>query len=348
MTGPVGYYRHPSIHGDGVVFVSEDDVWAVPSTGGSARRITSNSGSAMLSRLSPDGSTVAFSSRDEGPLEAHVVDSAGGEVRRLTWFGGMTTVVGWTPDGSSVLVSSDHQQPFPSLMSLWSVPLDGGPPTALPFGPARSIAYAPSGRGVVIGRNTTDPARWKRYRGGTAGQLWVDRHGQGDFVKLIELDGSVAVPMWIGSRIFFISDHEGHGNIYSCTPTGRNLQRHTDHSDFYARYPSTDGVAIVYHAGADLWRLDVDATHPERLDVTLSSSRPNRSRKFEPATRHLESIDLHPLGQSLAATARGGVYTMDLWEGAPRGLSPGIRHSRSPCHVAARRGETRSHIRRQY
>ena len=266
---------------------------------------------------------MAFSSRDEGPLEAHVVDSDGGEVRRLTWFGGMTTVVGWTPDGSSVLVSSDHQQPFPSLMSLWSVPLDGGPPTALPFGPARSIAYAPSGRGVVIGRNTTDPARWKRYRGGTAGQLWVDRHGQGDFVKLIELDGSVAVPMWIGSRIFFISDHEGHGNIYSCTPTGRNLQRHTDHSDFYARYPSTDGVAIVYHAGADLWRLDVDAKHPERLDVTLSSSRPNRSRKFEPATRHLESIDLHPLGQSLAATARGGVYTMDLWEGAPRGLSPG-------------------------
>ena len=53
MTGPVGYYRHPSIHGDGVVFVSEDDIWAVPSTGGSARRITSNSGSAMLSRLSP-------------------------------------------------------------------------------------------------------------------------------------------------------------------------------------------------------------------------------------------------------------------------------------------------------
>jgi len=31
---------------------------------------------------------------------------------------------------------------------------------------------------------------------------------------------------WIGARIYFLSDHEGVANIYSCTPTGKGLKRH--------------------------------------------------------------------------------------------------------------------------
>ncbi len=37
-----GYYLLPTISGDTVVFVSEDDLWSVPAQGGIARRLTSN------------------------------------------------------------------------------------------------------------------------------------------------------------------------------------------------------------------------------------------------------------------------------------------------------------------
>lgn len=313
--GELGYYLHPSISGDTIVFVAEDDLWSVGVDGGRAHRLTANPGLVAYPRFSPDGSTIAFSSRDEGHLEAHIMSSAGGPARRLTYFGALTHVVGWKPDGTSVIVATDWHQPFAQRQSLYEVPLDGGPPVAIKVGPARAISHQPGGPGVVIGRNSFDPARWKRYRGGRTGTLWIDRKGSGDYAPLIDLDGNTADPMWIGRRIYFLSDHEGTGNIYSCTPTGRNLERHTHHEDFYARFPATDGKNIVYHAGADLYLFDGSAS--AKLDVRVPSSRPQRNRRFISPGRFIESFDLHPKGQAVALVARGGAISMDLWEGAP-------------------------------
>jgi tricorn protease len=51
----------------------------------------------------------------------------------------------------------------------------------------------------VIGRNTADPARWKRYRGGTAGHLWMeDAGGSGSFTRMSTLQGNITTPMWLG------------------------------------------------------------------------------------------------------------------------------------------------------
>ena len=123
--------------------------------------------------------------------------------------------------------------------------------------------------------------------------------------------------MWIGSRIYFLSDHEGHGNLYSCTPTGRGLKQHTHHADFYVRFPSSDGSRIVYHAGADIYVFDPRDEGGRKVEVRIHSSRSQRNRKFVSATRYLESFDLHPSGHTVATVHRGGLFSMGLWEGAP-------------------------------
>ncbi|MFP5333280.1 MAG: peptidase, partial [Acidimicrobiia bacterium] len=274
MFDVLGYYRHPTIAGDTIVFASEDDLWAVEAGGGDARRLTANPGTQSHPRLSPDGQMVAFTSRDEGPGEVFVMSATGGVSRRLSHFGANTIVVGWTPDGEEVVAATDHRQPFGGWHHLWTVPVSGGPARPLPLGPAVALDHAPNGKGRVIARHGLDPVRWKRYRGGRAGTLWVDREGDGDFVPLLEVAGNLASPMWIGRRIYFVSDHEGVGNLYSVTPTGRSLTRHTDHGDFYVRFPHSDGKRVVYHAGADLWLFDVARGTTERLEVRLPSSRP--------------------------------------------------------------------------
>ena len=306
MPSEVGYYRHPTIHGDSIVFVCEDDLWSVPVQGGIARRLTANPGTVSFPSFSPDGTKIAFTGKDEGPLDVYVIDADGGPARRLTWLGGATAVAGWNPGGKEILFASDWRQPFRGFFHLHSVPVAGGSPRPLRLGPSRSISWQSDGPGVVIGRNSGDPARWKRYRGGTAGTIWIDRSGDGAFAPLIRLTGNLASPMWIGRRIYFLSDHEGFGNLYSCTPTGRDLRRHTHHEDFYVRFPSTDGARIVYHAGADLFVFDPEEEPVDQGRCPLAQPAPQRNRKFVPAaTRSFEGFDLHPNGHSIAAVHRG-------------------------------------------
>ncbi len=328
MTSSQGYYRHPTIHGDTVVFVNEDDLWSIPVAGGMPRRLTATPGVVVFPALSPDGTQVAFSARDEGPLEVYCMDAEGGPPQRLTWLGATSVVSGWMPNGRSVVFSSDWRRAFPKEQMLHAVPVDGGAPVPLDLGPARAISWQLDGRGVVLGRNSGDPARWKRYRGGTAGTIWIDRQGNGAFTPLLKLAGNLANPMWIGDRIWFLSDHEGYGNLYSCTPGGRGLQRHTHHEDYFVRFPATDGRRIVYHAGADLYVFDPAEDKTRKVDVRLASPRAQRARKFVSASRWFEGADLHPKGHSIATVHRGGLFTMGLWEGAPvrLGHACGVRY----------------------
>ena len=190
-----------------------------------------------------------------------------------------------------------------------------------------SITFGPGGRSA-IGRNNNDPARWKRYRGGTAGDIWVDPEGNGRFQRLVRLAGNLARPMWIGNRIYFLSDHEGYGNIYSCLPDGADVRRHTDRTDYYVRFPNSDGRRIAYHAGGDLFVLDPAAGVETPVAVEYRSPRVHRQRRFVDPARHLESAALHPEGHSLAVTARGKSFALGNWEGAvmPVGREGAVRY----------------------
>jgi tricorn protease len=180
----------------------------------------------------------------------------------------------------------------------------------------------------VIGRNTADPARWKRYRGGTAGHLWADAQGRGEFVRLSKLTGNITSPMWLGDRIYYLSDAEGVGNLYSCRPDGSDVRRHTDHDDFYARHASTDGRRVVYQSGARLWLFDPAGNSTREVQVEVPGHRTQAARKFVSAADYVGAVQVHPAGHSLAVEARGRLFSFALWEGAVRqlGLPAGARY----------------------
>ena len=240
----------------------------------------------------------------------------GGPARRMTWLGPDVIVRGWTPEGSILFVST-WGQPFFRNYRAFTLDVDGGLPELLPFGQVNHLAFGPKSA-KVIGRNTADPARWKRYRGGTAGALWADATGDGEFRRLEMLKGNITSPLWLGNRIWFLSDFEGVGNLYSCAPDGSGVRRHTDHDDYYARHASTDGKRIVYQCGADIWLFDPTKDTSRCLEVEVRAHRTQAARKFVAPAEFLGGYDLHPAGHSVVTDVRGKLFSFALWEGAVR------------------------------
>ena len=311
-----GYYRYPSIAHDRIVYVCEDDLWSVPATGGDGVRLTVSFGTCSFPKISPDGESIAFISTDEGNPELYVMPSRGGEPRRLTFLGAtLAWTAGWSADGSEIYFVANPTSWYEGETRPFAIPKDGGVPRELNLGHARALSFGPNGR-MAIGRNASDPARWKRYRGGTAGEIWVDAAGTGTFARVPLPDGNPCWPMWIGDRIYFIADHEGIANVYSCLPDGSAIRRHTHESEYYVRFPSTDGSRIVYTAGAEIAVYDIARDETHRVGIATHSAAPQTARRFENAADSLASFAPHPDGTQLAFDARGQQFTMPLFEGA--------------------------------
>ncbi|MEU5041431.1 S41 family peptidase [Streptomyces griseorubiginosus] len=342
MTQPAtsAYLRFPHLQGDLVAFTAEDDVWLAPLDGGRAWRVSADNVPVTHPRISPDGTTVAWTSTRDGAPEVHIAPVDGGPTRRLTYWGSSRTQVrGWTPDGEVLAITTYGQA---SLRRSWAhtVPLDGGPGTTLPYGPVGHVAHGPATvlLSAPMGR---EAAWWKRYRGGTAGKLWIDREGDGEFVRLHDdLDGNIEYPVWAGDRIAFLSDHEGTGALYSSLADGSDLRRHTPHGGtsrsseaesgggYYARHASGDGTRVVFSSAGELWILDdLDGAEPRRLDVRLGGQRVDRQPFPVNAAHWFGSAAPDHTARGSAVAVRGAVHWVTHRAGPARALAvePGVR-----------------------
>ncbi|MGG5172839.1 S41 family peptidase [Pseudarthrobacter sp. J1738] len=326
------YFRFPHIHGDLITFVAEDDVWLAPLTGGRAWRVSSLQMPARNPRFSPDGKNLVWTVVQGSSPEAVTAKVDGGEFRQLTYFGHASTRVrGFTPEGEVVVTSAFEQGDF-RLTHAYALGLNGGWARRLELGPVDSVVYGPVNgdeRPVVVSSVLSrEPAWWKRYKGGTAGKLWIDRDGNGEFVRLLsEITSNLADPMWIEGRIAFLSDHEGYGNIYSVAPDGSDLSRHTDFEEHYVRHAATDGTRIVFESAGQLFVMHHLAAAPIPLDISLGSASMQRRKTGLKVQKHLGEVVPGHNGSASAVESHGTIHWLTHKDGPARAIevTPGVR-----------------------
>lgn len=322
MSAQKGYYRYPTIYKNQIVFVSEGDLWIVSKTGGIARRLTTDMGECTHPMFSPDGQWIAFSGTHEGVKDIYLMPATGGASRRLTYLDGESHVVGWK-DARTIVFASAHAFPFSRNNEIFQVSIKGEFPQRIQVGPANYFSCGKGGSQAIQRHGSREFSHWKRYRGGTAGEIWVKPSEKKPFQKFLNLNSNMARPIIIEDRVYFLSDHEGMGRLYSATLDGKGLREEAFVKDYYIRNQATDGETIVYHAGGDIYIFDLKLGISEKVAIEYLSSYSHRQRKFVNPGSYLQDFHLHPHGHHLTLTARGSSFVFSNFEGSVLNFAKG-------------------------
>ncbi len=302
-----GYYTAPAIHGDTVVFTSEGDLWTIGIRGGDAHRLTSDSGRETDARISPDGRTVAFSGDSEGPTEVYTMPLGGGLPQRRTW-NGDARPVGWTADGR-ILVSTSRYSTLPGTEVVLVDRHDDQ--TLIPLAQAAEAVYAPDGRTLFFTRWYSQSSRTKRYKGGTAVQIWR-YDGTGEAVPLTaDYAGTSKDPMFWDGRVYFLSDRDGVMNVYAMDPDGHHVTQVSHQRIFDIESASQDNGNVVYSCAGDLWLLNLHSGQEHVIPITLQSDFDQmKVRWIKKPLDYLTSFHLSPDGSRAVFTDRGAVFSL--------------------------------------
>jgi len=327
----IGYYRHPALHGDAIVFSAEGDLWRVARTGGVATRLTSHPAEEAYPAVSPDGTTLAFSAAYEGPTEVYVMPLAGGLPQRLSFEGESARVLGFTPDGK-VLYATRRYSTLPDIQLARLDPATGTR-VMVPLSQAAEGTYSPDGRTLFFTRYAFQGSFTRRYQGGTAQGLWKLAEGASEAVPLTaDFAGTSKAPMWWKGRVYFVSDRDGTMNLWSMDAQGGDLRQHTKHEGWDVNGPSLSEGRIAYQLGADLWVFDIATGEDRRLEVRLASDLDQlREAWVKKPMDYLTSLVLAPKGDRIALTARGQVFVAPIKEGRLVEVSrkSGVRYRRA-------------------
>lgn len=310
-----GYYQNPNIHNNTIVFVAEGDLWTVPLSGGLAQRITTHPEEENFPSISPDGKTIAFSASYEGPLEVYTMPVEGGIPTRWTYERDASVTNSWTPDGK-VIYNTRAYSKVPDNQII-TIDLPTKNKTKIPLAQASEAAYDASGKTVYFVRPAYHRNVTKRYKGGTARQIWKFTEGSNEAIKLTKdhLGGSHH-PMWFSDRIYFITDRDGIMNIWSMNESGEDLKQHTNHKEYDVRSASISNGNIVYQVAADLWHYNTISNESKKINIKLVSDLDQLRENWDDnPSQYITSVHTDPKGEKIVITARGRVFVAPVKSG---------------------------------
>ena len=318
--------QNPTLSRAQIVFAHAGDLWSVPREGGDARRLTVGAGVEDHPVFSPDGSLIAFTGQYDGNTDVFVMPATGGVPKRLTWHPEEDFVLGWTPDGKRILFSSSRTAYAPRFKELFTVDLDGRFPQKidLPMGfegafsrDGSQLAYVPMRRAFTT---------WKRYRGGDTTPIWIVTLATGQVVKVPRENSNDFNPMWIGDKVYFLSDRHGPVTLFSYDTKTRQVKQLIENRglDFKSAGAGPDAIAYAQFGSLHLYEVKSGKSKPVsvRLDADLVEVRP----RFVNVGKSLRTPHISPTGARAVFEARGEIITVPADKGDPRNItnSPGV------------------------
>ncbi|MBN2244254.1 MAG: PD40 domain-containing protein [Candidatus Aminicenantes bacterium] len=310
----------PAVNQTHIVFVSAGDLWKIPREGGTAVRLTSSSGSEVYPKFSPDGSMLAFSGEYDGNMDVYLMPAEGGIPKRITWHPAGDIVLGWSPDGKEILFTSGRTA-YSRFSELFMVGSQGGFPTRLPLPMGFEGSYSPDGTHIAYVPLSRAFRVWKRYRGGLATPIWIADLSDSSIEKVSRRDSNDFNPMWVGDKVYFLSDREGPVTLFAFDTETKNITRIIKNDGLDLKSASSWSDSIVYEQFGSLHLLDLKSGNDQKVSVSLSGDMSEVRDKYVNVGSQLAAPSLSPNAVRAVFQARGDIITVPIEKGDYRNLT---------------------------
>ena len=318
--------RKPTISKTRIAFSYGGDLWIVERSGGEAHRLTSDIGIEIDPIFSPDGTWIAFTGEYDGNEDVYVIPAAGGIPKRLTSHPSSDQAVGWTRDGKRILFRSTRDS-YSGFAQLYTVGLSGGLPEALPFPMAVEGSYSPDSSHLAYVPFTNFRESWqfqrglKHYRGGTASPIWIAKLSDSSVEKVERKDSNDSSPMWVGDKVYFLSDRDGPVSLYVYDASSKQVKKALASNGVDIKSASAGPDAIVYEQFGSLHVFDPASGKESAVSVHVSGDFPAVRPHLVNAAEHIENADISPTGARAVFEAHGEILTAPVEHGDIRNLT---------------------------
>jgi tricorn protease len=313
----------PAISGDHIAFIYANDLWVADLDGSRPRRLTVDEGVESRPAFSPDGKLIAFSAEYDGNTDIFLVPVEGGVPARLTWHPGRDLCKGFTVDGKRVLFLSQRAVHTGRYFQLFTVPVGGGFPERLEIPNAYHACYSPDGRRMAYTPGADQFLEWKNYRGGTISRLWLFSFGDRSTVEIPKPEGGCndVCPMWIGEKVYFLSDRNGEFNLFSYHTATGEIGQLTRFTDFPILSASHNGSTIIFEQAGYLHTFDIGSGTTEKLTVGIAADLQEVRPRYVKGGGYIRSAHISPSGARAVFDYRGDIMTVPADKGDPRNLT---------------------------
>ncbi|MGA9856197.1 MAG: PDZ domain-containing protein [Gammaproteobacteria bacterium] len=319
-TNPPLLLQTPTLSSTHIAFTYGDEIWIAPRSGGDARLLVGGNSLVSDPVFSPDGRMIAYTGNYDGNRDVYVVAAAGGEPRRLTWHPAGDVVVGWTPDGKRVLFASGRDNTNDSDR-LFTVPVSGGLPSALPLNMAEYGSYSADASHLAYVPVFQWEPDWKGYRGGQTTPIWIARLSDSSVVKIPRDNSNDRDPMWVGDTVYFLSDRDGPVSLFAYDTKTGTVTKLLNNDGFDIDSASAGPGAIVYSQMGQLHLFNL-ATHADTpVTVRVAGDMPQLRPHFVKVAKNIVNAGISPSGVRAVFEAHGEILTVPAEKGDIRDIT---------------------------
>ncbi|WP_162199249.1 amidohydrolase family protein [Aurantiacibacter gangjinensis] len=361
-----------------IAFSMLGDIYTMPISGGTPKRIAEGLAWEVQPRFSPDGRRIAFTSDRGGGDNIWLMNADGSDMRQLTDedFRLMHQPT-WSPDGQFI-AAKKHFTTGRSLGTgeVWLYHVSGGSGVRLVERPNEQHQkelgepiYAPDGSAIYYTRNVTPGGTFIYAQDSNTDLFNIERYDieTGEVTTAVSgLGGAVRPqPSPDGSMLAFVRREDMQSGLYIRDIESGETRRIYDDLDrdvmetwaVTGVYPNMgwtpDSRSIIFWAGGNINRVNADGSGHSVIPFTVNDTRGVLPAPHPRIPVAADTVDVSlarfaevsPDGRTVVFESLGRLYTMPASGGTPRRLTSDSEAAREAYPTWSRDGETLAYVR---